>query len=318
MNIFKIEQLALALALTTCMTAHAFAAATPKEDSVITQDQITLGDVFDGVTADADHYLAPAPEPGKTITLGTYDLVRISTAFNLGWVPDANGPHVVIRHAGGEIDRYDVQAALEQKLKEEMKGQKFDMELSDRAIGFSVPETPGKTPDRSVVVEKLTYDAATNAFNAVVAAAAAPEAKKEVSGHYYLISRIPVLKTPLRPGDVISSGDIDYIDMRSTDITSSMVTETSNLVGQTPRRGVSAMKPLTAGDVRLPTIVKKGDLVTMVLKNNALSLTVQGRAMDNGSAGDAIHVMNSTSKQVLDAIVTGAQTVSVKPPLGTL
>jgi len=313
MNIFK--KLATATALIICMAAPAFAAPSPKADSVVTHDQITLGDVFDGVTADADHYLAPAPELGKTITLGTYDLERISKAFNLGWIPDGgNESHVVIRRAADEIDHFAVQAALEKKLQEEMKGQRFEMELTDRSIGFHVPETA----DKGVTIEKLNYDAANSTFRAVVAAAAAPDARKEVSGHYYVINRIPVLKSPLIPGDVISANDVDYIDMRSSDITSSMVTEASDLVGQTPRRGINAMKPLTSSDIRLPVIVKKGDLVTMVLKNNSLSLTTQGRAMDSGAAGDAIRVMNSSSKLVVDAIITGSQTVSIKPPLGTL
>jgi len=314
MNIFKTKYLAIALALTTCLATTALAAAMPKTESIVTGDQITLGDVFDGVTADASHYLAPAPEQGKTVTLGTYDLQRISDAFNLGWKPDGDGAHVVIRRGSDGIDNMDVQAALEKKFAQLMQGQKFDLELSDRSVGFNIPETADKT----VMVEKLNYDAVNSTFRATIAAAAAPDLRKEVSGHYYPVSRIPVLKTPLRPGDVISADDIDYIDMRSTDIASSMITEASNLIGQTPRRGVSAMKPLMLSDVKLPIIVKKGDLVTMVLKNNLLSLTAQGRAMDNGAAGDAIRVMNSTSKQVIDAIVTGSQTVSIKPPLGTL
>jgi flagella basal body P-ring formation protein FlgA len=97
-----------------------------------------------------------------------------------------------------------------------------------------------------------------------------------------------------------------------------MVTEASSLIGQTPRHGINVMKPVILSDIQMPIIVKKGDLVTMVLKNNALSLTAQGKAMDNGAAGDAIHVMNSSSKQVVDAIVTGAQTVSIKSPLNAL
>ena len=315
MNTFKkISYLASAMAMTACMATPVFAAATPKTESVVTNEQITLGDVFDGVTADANHYLAPAPELGKTVTLGTYDLQRISDAFNLGWKSGSDGAHVVIRRDADEVDNLDIQSALEKKLQEEMKGQKFDLELSDRSVGFHIP---GAT-DKTVTVEKMTYDAVKNTFRAVVSANAAPGFRKEISGHYYAVSRIPVLKTPMRPGDVIVASDIDYIDMRSTDITSSMVTETSNLVGQTPRRGVAAMKPLTLSDVKLPVIVKKGDLVTMVLTNNALNLTAQGRAMENGAAGDAIHVMNSSSKQIIDAIVTGTQTVSIKSPLGTM
>lgn len=313
MKKYKTYYLAV-VAMTLCMATSAFAAATPKEESIVTGDQITLGDVFDGVTADAGHYLAPAPEMGKTVTLGTYDLQRISNAFNLGWKPDGDGAHVVIRRAGNEIDSTDIQAALEKKLEQDMHGQKFDLELSDRSIGFHVSEAA----DRTVTVDKLTYDAVNSTFRAIVTAAAAPDLKKEVSGHYYAVSRIPVLRTPLRPGDIISAADIDYIDMRSTDISSSMVTEASNLIGETPRRGVPAMKPLTLSDVKLPIIVKKGDLVTMVLKNNLINLTAQGRALDDGAAGDAIRVMNSTSKQVIDATVTGMQTVSIKLPVSTL
>jgi len=308
----KIKKLIIATAMTVCMAAPAFAAATPKTESVITHDQITLGDVFDGVTADADHYLAPAPELGKTLTLGTYDLTRISDAFNLGW--KADGSHVVIRRASNEIDRFDVQASVAKKLQEKMKSQRFAVELNDHTVGFHVPQAT----DKAVNVEKLTYDPENSTFVAVVSAATVPDVKKEVSGHYFPISAIPVLKMPLRPGDVISADDIDYVDMRSTEITSSMVTEAANLIGQTPRRGISAMKPVTLTDVKMPVIVKKGDLVTMILKNDVISLTAQGRAMDNGAAGDAIRVMNSTSKQIVDAIVTGSQTVSIKPPLGTL
>ncbi len=310
-----LKYLLLAVLMTSCMAAPAFAAAMPKPDSVITHDQIIVSDVFDGVTGtDADHYLAPAPAPGKTMTLSTYDLTRISDAFSLGWTPDGDADHVVIRRADNQIDRFDVQAALAQKMKEEMGGQRFDMEVSDSSIGFSVPEMAEKT----VAVEKLTYDAAAGTFRALVAAAAAPGVKKEISGHYYPISQIPVLRTPLRPGDVISANDIDYVDMLSTSISSSMITEASGLIGKTPRRGIVAMKPLTMADVQQPVIVKKGDLVTMVLKNNALSLTVQGRAMDNGAEGDAIRVMNPSSKQVIDAVVTGAETVNIKLPTNAL
>jgi len=312
MKTVKIKHLMIATAMTLCMATAAYAQATPKAESIVLSDQITLGDVFDGVTADAGHYLAPAPEVGKTVTLGTYDLQRISDAFNLGWKPDGNGSHIIIRRGTDEIDNMDIQSAVEKDLRGKMHGQKFDTELTDKSIGFHIPGTT----DRTVNVEKLNYDAVNSTFKAVVSPGAAPDMRREVSGHYYAVSSIPVLKAPLRPGDVISSNDIDFIDMRATDISSSMITESANLVGQTPRRGVAAMKPLVLNDVKLPIIVKKGDLVLMTLNNNAMNLTAQGRAMDNGSAGDNIHVMNSSSKQVLDAVVTGSEIVSVKPPLG--
>jgi len=309
----NLKRLMLAIAMTACIAGHA-GAATPKAESTVTADRITLGDVFDGVRDHADYYLAPAPEMGRTVTLNARDLLRISEALNLGWTPENNMQQVVIRRSSGIIDRDDIQAAVQKKLAAELKGQKFEMELSDRSVSFRVPDSTDKTVD----VEKLAYDAVRGEFKATVSAAAAPAVKKEIKGRFYQISRLPVLKEPFRQGDVISANDIDYIEIRSTDITSSMVVDAARLIGRTPRRGLSALKPVTAGDVQSPLVVKKGDLVTMVLTGKIISLTAQGRALDNGSEGEAIRVMNTSSKQVIGAVVTGPQTVSIKPPMNTL
>jgi len=309
MKNLKVKKLLLAMLMASCMAHQALAEAVPKAESVITHDRITLGDVFDGVTENTDYYLAPAPATGKTVTLDVHDLTRISDAFNLGWTAGDPLQHVVIRRSSTEIDSFDIQAALQQQMTGDMKGQKFEMEMTDRSVGFHVPETA----DRTVNIEGLTYDAAKGTFKAVVSAAAVPGVKKEVKGRFYQISRIPVLKDPMGFGDVISARDIDYIDMRAPEITASTVTDASRLIGQSPRRSIAALKPITASDVQMPVVVKKGDVVTMVFKTNAISLTTQGRALDSGAEGDAIRVMNTSSKHIVDAVVTGAQTVSIKP-----
>jgi flagella basal body P-ring formation protein FlgA len=309
----NVRRLILAVALVVsaaCTAGHAFAAI-PKTESAVTGDQITLGDVFDGITDNAGYYLAPAPETGKTVTLNTNDLMRISQAFNLGWTPDSNFQQVVIRRSSSEINSREIKEALQKKLTEELKGQKLEAELFDSAARLQVPGNVDKT----INIGNLSYNTAKNEFSAEISAAGAPGLKKEVAGKFYYINRVPVLKEPLRLGDVISSDDIDYIDMRAADITAGMVVDPGRLIGQTPRRGLAAMKPVTAGDVRLPILIKKGDLVTMLLKNEIINLTAQGRALDSGAAGDAIHVMNTTSKQVIDAVVAGPQTVNIKPPM---
>jgi flagella basal body P-ring formation protein FlgA len=309
----NLKRLMMAAAMTACVVSHAFAA-TPRKENVIMHDQITLGDVFDGVRDNADYSLAPAPAPGRSVTLNAGDLARISEAFHLGWAPDGSLQQVVIRRSSREIGAHDIQQALQKKLAEELKGGKLELELSDPSVSFRVPDGTDKT----VNVESLTYDAARGEFKATVSAAPAPEIKKEVKGRFYSISRLPVLKTPLRQGDVISAHDIDYIDIRAADISPGMVVDAAKLVGQTPRRGISALKPITAGDVQLPLIIKKGDLVTMMLKSDILSLTAQGRALESGSAGEVVRVMNTSSKQVVEGVIAGPQTVSIRPLANTL
>ena len=305
----KVKYRVMMAAIALLAAGHAFAA-TPKTDSTIAHDQITLGDVFDGVTDHADYVLAPAPAMGKSVTLNAADLTRISTAFNLGWAPANNFEQVVIRRAASSIDRFDIQAALQKKLAEEVKGKKFETELQDRTLGFNVPGNADKT----INVEQLSYDVAKGTFKAVVAAAAAPDVKKEVKGKLYAIAQVPVLNAPFRQGDVISAADVDMIEMREADISQSTIVDAHKLIGQTPRHAITALKPVMTADIQSPLMVKKGETVTMVLKSNIMSLTAQGKALENGAAGDVVHVMNTSSKQVVDAVVTGAQVVTIKAP----
>ncbi|MCK5555284.1 MAG: hypothetical protein KAI76_03515, partial [Alphaproteobacteria bacterium] len=171
----NLKRLMLVAILSAFVTSNAFAV-TPKTESTVLNDKITLGDVFDGVTKNADYYLAPAPAPGRTVTLNINDLTRISEALNLGWIPDGNHLQVVIRRSSGEIDLYDIQAALQDRLTEEMRGRKFDIELFDRSLSFLVP----KTADKTVTVNRLTTDAVKGLFKAVVSPLAFPDMKKEV------------------------------------------------------------------------------------------------------------------------------------------
>ncbi len=304
----KIRYLMMTTIFTVCLISHSFAA-TLKTESTILHDRITLGDVFDDVS-NADHYLAPAPAMGKSVTLNARDLSRISDAFQLGWAPSGDREHVVIRRASSEISRADIESALHDKLSEEMKGRKVEMELHG-TIGFRVAENTDKT----VTVDRLTLDALKSSFKAVVSAGGT---KKEVTGRFYPVASLPVLKDPLRPGDVISASDIEYIDMRQSSVTANMIVDARKLTGQTPRRGISALKPITTGDVQMPTLVKKGDLVTMILKSNTVSLTTQGRALEDGAEGSDVRVMNISSKQVVEAVVSGPQAVSIRPPSSIL
>ncbi len=44
-----------------------------------------------------------------------------------------------------------------------------------------------------------------------------------------------------------------------------------------------------------------------------MTLTAQGRALEDGGAGDTVRVVNTQSNTVVQAVVTGANRVSVLP-----
>jgi flagella basal body P-ring formation protein FlgA len=300
--------LVLAVLLTT--TAHA---AVPKAEAIVTGAEITVGDVFEGAGAHAGRYLAPAPAVGRSKTLDANDLQRISDAFDLGWKPSEGKDHVTVRRETSAVDRYAIEAALQEAIADQMDGQSFDLDLEDKNVSLTLPPKA----ERTVAASEVRIDLQKNAFTAVLSAPAGaenPTARKQITGRLYALQKVPVLKNPAQKGDLISMTDIDYVDMRASDVPSSVIADADHLVGRTPRRNLGAMKPLGAADIESPTLVKKGDLVTVALQSGTLGLTMQARAMQNGAIGDTVRVVNTASNRQLDGVVTGAQSVSLKLP----
>lgn len=305
------KKLFVAVAMTAIMMNSAHAAM-PRAQSEVDGNVVTVGDVFEGVTSNADYVLAPAPAHGKTLTLKTRDLKRISDAFNLGWYPQDGFAQTVIRRSGRSLDRFAIEAALQKKLSEALSGRKFEIRLDDPAVSLSLPEGAGA----ALEVTNLKYDIARGDFRALVSAqnASLPSAKREVTGRLYPVTTVPVLKASLHKGDVISEHDLEYVDIRTAELGANIISDASKLVGMSPRRALQPLKPLAASDIVLPVVVRKGDIVTMTLENRSISLTAQGKALEHGAEGETVRVANTSSGQTLEAVVTGPRTVRVTAP----
>ncbi len=55
----------------------------------------------------------------------------------------------------------------------------------------------------------------------------------------------------------------------------------------------------------------KGDIVTIVASTNNLEIKTQGQALEEGKVNDLIQVKNVKTKKVIQAVVTGPNTVKV-------
>jgi flagella basal body P-ring formation protein FlgA len=92
-----------------------------------------------------------------------------------------------------------------------------------------------------------------------------------------------------------------------------VVTNPRLLIGQEPRYQLRAGAPIRTVEVQKPVVVGKSSSVTIILRSKFMTLTAQGRALEDGSVGDVIRVTNVQSKQTVDAKVEGPGQVSVMP-----
>lgn len=307
------KKLLMAAALTAFIVNSAHAAE-PAVDVALASDVVTVGDVFPGVTHDAAYVLTKAPAYGKELTLNAGDLKRISDAFNLGWIPVSGATQTTIHRAAHEIGAGQVQSAVAEKLAAKLDGQKFDIQLTDRALALHVPEAQSAAVD----VSELNYDLNRGEFSAKVSVGTGNDTQTaQVSGRLYPVTAVPVLKNQLQKGELIDAEDIDYVDIRNSEIGGSVITAADHLIGMAPRRGLAPLKPVTTADIMSPIVVKKGEIITMVLKSDEMTLTTQGKALESGASGDTVRVVNPSSGQSVEGVVSGVKTVSIMAPGGT-
>ena len=66
---------------------------------------------------------------------------------------------------------------------------------------------------------------------------------------------------------------------------------------------------MRSGQLSSPTLVKRGDAVTMVARRDGIEVSTAGEALDAGAQGQIVRVRNAGSGQVVRMRVAGPGTV---------
>lgn len=137
------------------------------------------------------------------------------------------------------------------------------------------------------------------------------ETVKPVSGTYTPLVDVPVLSRQLSKTDVIEARDIRTKSIPDRFVRKDMVLEAAQLIGQSPRTLISPDRPIRAGEVSSPLLIKKGSQVELTYTSPYMSLKATGIALQDGAAGDAIRVKNDKSEKAVSGRVVAAGRVEV-------
>lgn len=305
-----ISLIAAALAWLALATA---VAAEPRLKPIVEVDSeiVTLGDLFDDVGAYAPRSAMAAPPIGESVTLDLATVFDLAYAQGLAWRPAAPFDRVVVRRAARTLPENDILEALSAALRESGAGDRFEIDLSTRALEVLVPR--GALVD--MAVEDLHYDPTTGGFDATLRVAPAGSKARTyvLAGRAHAMVEIPVLQSRLRADDVIRSADVGWETVRADRVNDRIVTDARELIGMSPRRTVTPGRPIESDHVGAPIVVIKGASVTMRLITPRMELTASGRALESGSIGDVVRIQNADSRIVVEGTVEGPNIVSVRP-----
>ena len=287
---------------------------TPKAQSRIQTNVIRLSDIFEGIDESRDRTLGRAPLPGEKTVIGIGTLMRLSQAYGLGWQPQDGLEKVVVRRAGKVLDSEDISPAIRQALKREGIDGHYRVVFDNPSFKIAVGEDHSGRP----AVHRVDFDAVRGRFDATLRI---PDLNGNgrmrpvaLSGAIERQIRIPVVRERMKNGQVIRSGDVEWITIPEDRLPRDAVIQKDELIGMTPRRNLTPMQPVRGDEVHLPLVVSRGDIVTILLESKHMRLTAEGKALEDGARGTTIRVVNKTSSRVLEGVVKDSKLVQVQTP----
>lgn len=208
----------------------------------------------------------------------------------------------------------DVAQSVAQELVKEGAGDEVRVQINGVRDEDLITEGNGALITASV--DSLTFDRARSRWEATLLMLSAGKnlAPVKISGRYDEMAHVPTLKSRMQTGDIITEDDIVWEDVPAARFRKSVITDSAALIGKSPKRVVSAGRPIRLDEITGPTVISKGSQVTLVYRTPSIEIKTLGEAMENGAAGSVIRVKNTSSKAILQGTVEGEGRVRISPP----
>lgn len=115
----------------------------------------------------------------------------------------------------------------------------------------------------------------------------------------------------LGAGEIIQPTDLAWT--KAVGAPGDAPTDADQVIGQMTKRPLRAGAVVLAHDVAAAIVIKAGDLISVSYDADGVSLTLQGKAMAAAGIGETIAVMNTQSKKIVQAVVSGPGQAVVGP-----
>lgn len=300
--------LALLLLLLAPAGLHAQELATTKPLSVVDGPVIHLGDIFGNAGAREGVVVGAAPQPGRRIVVEAPQLLALARMHGLAWRPLVANERAVIERPGRPVSLTEVAEALRPDLLRAGLDEQAELDL-----GAYVPPMVPPTALVQLLFEGLALDPASGRFagTLVIAAEGVPTQRIRLTGRALPTVAVVVATRRLQMGDVLRAADLRAVRMRAERVRPGAAESIEQALGQQLRRPLAEGLVVMTADLGPPAVVAKNALVTMLVEAPGLSLTMQGRALDNAPQGGVVQVMNLESHAVVEAQAVGPGRVRV-------
>jgi len=115
----------------------------------------------------------------------------------------------------------------------------------------------------------------------------------------------------LAAGEIVQPSDIVW--GKAAGAPADAPSDPDRVIGMAAKRALRAGAAVAARDVGAAQVIKQGEIITVLYEADGISLSLQGKAMTGAGVGETIAVQNTTSKKIIQAMVTGPGQAVVGP-----
>ena len=278
----------------------------------VASDVVRVGDVVDNAGALAQIAIYRAPDLGTTGSLPVAQMLNALRAQGVIGVDAKDIKQVTVTRLARTIETKAIESAVAQAI--EHRGGlgdaanislTFDRDVADVRLDASntgaMQATSARYEPRNGRFD-VTFQIANDNGNPT---------QLRFTGSAIETVEVAVLTRSVERSDILKSADV-IAERRPRAEVGSDAAAREQAVGMQMRRQVRAGQPLRAADLAKPDLVQRDQAVVLIFQTAGLYLTTRGKALENGTEGDAVNVLNIQSKRTVTGTVTGRGQVTIQ------
>jgi len=278
----------------------------------VSGDLVRIGDVIDNAGSAAQIAIYRAPDLGTTGSLPVAQVLNTLRAHHVIGVDTRDLREISVTRLARTLEGKDIELQIARALERRSGlGDAANLSLTFDRDPSDVRLDTGFTGAMQAAI--VRYDNRNGRFDVTFEIAnenGAAATKLRFTGTAIETVEAAVLARNVERNEILKASDVT-IERRPKAEVGSDAAARDRTVGMQARRQLRAGQAIKAADLAKPDLVQRDQNVTLTYDVVGLYLTMRGKALENGTEGDVVNVMNLQSKRTVSGTVTGRGQVSI-------
>jgi flagellar basal body P-ring formation protein FlgA len=285
----------------------------------VVSDVVRVGDMVENAGSAAQIAIYRSPDLGTTGTLSAAQVISVLQAHQVIGVLTRDVKSVSVTRLARTIESKEIQSQVAHALEHRGGlGEAANLNLTfDREVQNVRLDTSN---DGDLQAAAVRYEPRSGRFDVTFEIGNdvnSSRTKLRFTGGVIEMLEAAILTRNVDRGDVLKGSDV-MMERRPKAELGGDAAARDQSVGMQMRKAMRAGQPLKTADLGKPDLVQRDEDVTLIYDSGGIYLTVRGKAVESGTEGDSVNVLNLQSKRTVSGVVVGRRQIAIAVPMPRL